>query len=391
MQSVCFHFLLNQPYRLKTYRFFDINQKHDYFDDYQNNYLAKRIAERCYLPANKMLLELIERYGKDISFSFTINSLNLFEEYSPEVIESFQALLKTGQVEITGSTYSNSIASLHNKTAFMEQVSLQEEKLKKVFGIEKPVSFCNTECIYSDEIGEWLYDAGYKVVLTEGAKHILGWKSPGYLYCNPYQTDLKLLLRNYKLCDDITFRFEDQSWNQYPLTAEKYIGYLKKLPKDAPYINLYFDYETIGEYHTQESGIFDFFRALFSNLAESSDFKFISPKEIAESTDSCATMHTPWPISGSGDEKDTNEWVGNELQQEAFKKLFDLEPLYNTTKNKKAKESWLLMQTADHFNFMATKWFPQQSVKRNFDVYASPYQAFINYMNIINDLELQMK
>ena len=247
MHNICFHFHISQPFRLRTYRFFDINQHHEYFDDYQNSYLANRLAERCYLPANAMLQELIAKYGNKIKVSFSIagSSIHLFQQYCPEVIDSFKQLLATKNVEITGNTYTHSLASLHNKTCFTEQVKLQEKLLKEVFKV-RPTSFCNTEIIYSDEIGEWLHEMGYDVVLTEGARHILGWKSPCYLYCNPFQTDLKLMLRSYRLCDDITLRFEEKDWDGMGLTAEKYINNLNKIPDDAPFINLFFDYETIG-------------------------------------------------------------------------------------------------------------------------------------------------
>ena len=382
MNRICFHFQISQPFRLRTYRFFDINQEHDYFDEYQNHYLAQRLAERCYLPANKMMLELIKRYPDNFKLSFSISgsSIMLFKNYCPEVIDSFKKLLATGCVEITGSTYTHSIASLHGKDAFLEQVRLQEKLLKETFDV-KPVSFCNTEVIYSDEIGEWLGEAGYQVVLTEGARHILGWKSPQYLYCNPYQTDVKLLLRSYRLCDDITLRFNDRSWDQYPLTAEKYLRFLDntKSSSDAPFINLFWDYETIGEHYTEDTGIFDFFRSLVARLAAHPNYSFITPKEVLDM------------ISCSGEEKDTNEWIGNVLQQEAFNQLFKLEDLYKSSKNEAAKLSWLRLQGADHFNFMSSKWFGHRFVKRNFEVYSSPYQAFINYMNVLNDIKIQLE
>lgn len=391
MHKICFHFQINQPHLLRTYRFFDINNTHNYFDDYQNNYLINRVADRCYIPANQMIMNIIKEYGKDISFSFSISgsTIKQFEDYCPKVLDSFRELIATGQVEITGNTYSHSLASLNNKSTFMEQIRLQEQLLMDTFGI-KPVSFCNTEAIYSDEIGEWLYEAGYKVILTEGTRHILGWKSPCYLYCNPFQIDEKLLLRHYQLCDDITFNFEDKSWDQYPLTAEKYISYLEQIPEDAKFINLFFDYETIGDYHTAESGIFDFFIALFGQLARSSQFSFFTPRDIIDEKKNISTMHAPWPISASGDEKDTAEWIGNELQQEAFEQLFKLEDLYLQSKNENAKLAWLRLQNAVHYNFMGTKWFPRDSVKRRFDVYPSPYQAFINYMNVLNDVKIQL-
>ena len=394
MNKICFHFQISQPFRLRTYRFFDINQNHDYFDEYQNHYLAQRLAERCYLPANRMMLELIQKYPNRFKFSFSIagSSIMLFKTYCPEVIESFKELIKTGCVEITGSTYTHSIAALNNKTSFLEQVQLQEELLKETFGV-KPVSFCNTEVIYSDEIGEWLGDAGYRVILTEGARHILGWKSPSYLYCNPYQTDVRLLLRSYRLCDDVTLRFNDHSWDQYPLTAEKYIHFLEANAKgaEAPFINLFWDYETIGEHYTEDTGIFEFFKSLIAQISANENFSFITPQDVLDMNLNPATMHSPWPISCSGEEKDTHEWIGNELQQEAFNQLFKLEELYNKSSNPEAKLSWLRLQGADHFNFMSSKWFGHRFVKRNFEVYASPYQAFINYMNVLNDVKIQLE
>lgn len=392
MHKICFHFQLSQPFRLKTYRFFDIHQNHQYFDEFQNRYLVNRLAERCYLPANALLLKLIHKLPQDIAVSFSISgsSIKLFQEYCPEVINSFKQLIETGKVEITGSTYTHSIASLYGKDAFLEQVHLQEKILWDTFQI-KPTTFCNTEIIYSDEIGEWLFEAGYKVVLTEGARHILGWKSPCYLYCNPFETEQKLLLRSYHLCDDISLRFGDKNWDQFPLTAEKFIHFLDETPQDAPYINLYLDYETIGEYHTKESGIFEFFKVLFTQLAHSPNYQFITPNDVNDNELTASTMHAPWAISCSGDEKDVSEWIGNELQQEAFQQLFKLEKLYKESSDKEAKNAWLRLQSADHFNFMSTKWFEQESVKRNFTVYSSPYQAFINYMNILNDVKIQLE
>ena len=391
MQKICVHFQISQPFRLRTYRFFDINVHHDYFDDFQNSYLVNRLAERCYLPANRLMLDLIKEYPGRIAVSYSIagSSIKLFQEYCPEVIESFKKLLATGCVEITGNTFTHSIACLHDKSTFVEQVRLQEQLLKEVFGI-KPTTFCNTELIYSDEIGEWLFDLGYKTVFTEGAKHILAWKAPGYLYCNPFQTDLKLMLRNYALCDDISLRFDDHSWDQYPLTAEKFLGFMQAVPKDVPHINFGFDYETIGEYYTKETGIFDFFRSLFSHFAQSKDYQMVMLKSVEDSDEKVTTLNIPWAISCAGEEKDTVEWLGNELQQEAFDQLFKLESLYLESKNETAKLNWLRLQAADHFNFMSTKWLSKMSVKRNFDVYPSPYQAFINYMNILNDVKLQL-
>jgi len=391
MKNICFHFQISQPYRLRNYRFFDIHKNHDYFDEFQNSYLTNRLAERCYLPANEMLMKLIKMFP-EIAFSFSIagSSLELFKTYCPQVLHSFQELFKTGRVELTGNTLTHSLASLHSKSVFLDQVYQQEKLLQETFDV-KPTTFCNTEIIYSDEIGEWLHEAGYTVVLTEGARHILGWKNPGYLYCNPFHTDLKLLLRDYRLCDDITLRFEDTHWDQYPLTADRYMGFLNGIDPDAPYLNLYMDYETIGEIHPKESGIFDFFNALICQLVYSKKYHFILPHEVSKTQEKLSTMHAPWPISCSGEEKDTAEWLGNEMQQEAFEQLYKLQPFYLSSNNAAAKKSWLRLQAADHFHFMATKWLPQNAVRRNFEVYSSPYMAFINFMNVLNDIRIELE
>lgn len=392
MRKICIHFQVNQPYLLRTYRFFDINQRSDYFDDYQNNYLINRLADRCYRPANALLLKLIEQFHDQIAFSFSISesTISLWKEHCSDVLNEFQKLVQTGKIEITGSAFSHSLACLHNQNTFKEQVQLQEQLLLSTFGV-KPTTFCNTEIIYSDEIGEWLYDMGYRVILTEGARHILGWKSPTFLYCNPYQVEEILLLRSPDLCDDITYYFEDKNNEQYPLTAEKYLNKLRQISNPNPFINLFWDYEILGDIHTKESGIFEFFATLCQNIVESDDLQMINPRDVLDENIHPTTMLAPWPISGSGDERDTQEWLGNELQQEAFQQLFKLENLYRNSENEKAKLAWLRLQNAVHFNFMATKWFPKNSVKLRFDVYSSPYQAFINYMNVINDLKIQLE
>jgi alpha-amylase len=392
MQTLFIHFQISQPRRLRNYRFFDINRSHNYFDDYQNRYLMNRLAERCYLPANQLLLALIRQLGDAIAFSFTIagNTLKMFEEYCPQVIQSFQELLNTGRVEMTGGTYTHSLSSLHGKESFIEQIELQEALLQRLFSIT-PTAFANTEYLYSDEIGEWVAEKGYKTMLSEGARHILGWKNPGFLYCNPYQTELKLLLRHYTLCDDISYRFRDTTWDQYPLTAEKFLTSAETTGKDAPLLNLFFDYETFGEYNTSESGIFDFLKAFISQFISKNGNRMMLPSEINLLDLPFSTLHVPWTVSTSGDEKDTSEWLGNDLQQEAFQQLFKLENLFKNVKQTEAKEAWLELQDAAHFNYMGNRWVNQSSVKHNFDVYSSPYQAFINFMNILTDITLQLK
>ncbi len=392
MREISLHFQVNQPCRLRTYRFFDINQNHDYFDEYQNNYWINRLSERAYIPMNKIIGDLIEKYGEKVHFSMSIcgSTIKLFKDYAPEVLSQFKSLVSSGNVELVGSTFTHSLVSLHSKEAFVEQVKIQEKLLLDEFGV-KPTSFCNTEIIYSDEIGEWLYELGYDVVLTEGARHLLGWRNPGFQYCNPYQIDQKLMLRNYLLCDDITLRFTDPSWEHYPLSVEKYLQLIENQAGDAPHVNLFFDYETFGDVIVKEYGIFDFFSCLIEKIAQSSDYKFITPKIYGKKEEERAILHVPFPISCSGEEKDTNEWLGNELQAEAFDQLFQLEELYQQSNNEVAKLAWLLLQNAFHYNFMSTRYFSTQANKHFSNMYPSPYQAFINYMNVLNDVKIQLQ
>ncbi len=392
MRKISIHFQVNQPYLLRTYRFFDINQYHNYFDDYQNNYLIKRLSEKVYIPSNEMIKDAIAQHGDKISLSISISgsAISLLKNYAPHVLEDFKALLLTGQVELVGNTYSHSIASLYSQSAFKEQVQLQEKLLMEEFGV-KPTSFCNTQLIYSDEIGEWLYEMGYNVVITEGARHILGWKNPGYVYCNPSQTDQKLLLRNYLLSDDIILRFQNKSWEHFPLTVEKYWKLLENQMGDAPYVNLCLDYETFGVTHSQESGIFEFFSRFLESIALSSDCEMITPSALQNNNEPSSALHVPSPISWSGDEKDIDEWLGNELQQEAFDQLHKLEPLYDASANENAKTAWLRLQNAIHFHCMSTKWFPTDVERTYFNNYSSPYKAFINYMNVLNDVKIQLQ
>jgi len=350
-----------------------------------------RLADRCYLPANQLLLSLIKQFGDAVAFSFTISgtTLRMFEEYCPQLIQSFQELIDTGRVEMTGGTYTHSLASLHGKENFVEQIELQEAILQRVFKIT-PTTFVNTEYLYSDEIGEWIAEKGYKTVLSEGARHILGWKSPGFLYCNPYRTDLKLILRHYALCDDITYRFGNTNWDQYPLTAEKFLSFVENTTQDAPLRNLFFDYEMFGEYHTVESGIFDFLKFFICQFISKNNNQMLLPSKINFLELPSSTLHIPWAISTSGEEKDISEWLGNELQQEAFFQLFKNEELFKNIQQSETKEAWLELQGAAHFNYIGNQWIGRPSVKRNFDVYSSPYQAFVNFMNVLTDIKLQL-
>ena len=261
MNTICLYFQVHQPFRLRRYRFFDIGLNHYYYDDYSNESLLRSIADRCYLPTNKMMLALIKEYGCQFKITYSISgsAIDQFKLYAPEVIKSFQELAKTGCVEFLAETYPHSLVSLKSKDEFISEVNAHAALIKETFGVT-PTAFRNTELIYSDEIGSWVAEMGYKAMLTEGARHILGWKSPNYLYCNAINPRLKLLLRNYRLSDDLSFRFSNQSWSEFPLTADKYIDWIKNTDQHEDLVNIFMDYETFGEHQRKETGIFEFFK-----------------------------------------------------------------------------------------------------------------------------------
>jgi alpha-amylase len=392
MRSICLYFQVHQPYRLRTYRFFDIGEKHDYYDDYNNRFIMQRVAQKCYLPMNKLLLDLIKEYGSTFKVSFAISGMALeqFKEYAPEVLSSFVKLAKTGNVEFLAETYAHSLSALNDTDEFQRQVEMQTKKIEKLFG-QKPTTFRNTELVYSDEIGAAVAGMGYKVMLTEGAKHVLGWKSPNFMYANAINPKLKLLLKNYSLSDDIAFRFSQQSWAEWPLTTSKYVKWLNEVNKKEEVVNLFMDYETFGEHQWENTGIFDFMKALPAKILEDTDFEFSTPSELGEKLQPVSSISVPYPISWADEERDLTAWLGNDLQQEAFNKLYSLYNRVRLSEDQQIKEDWLRLQNSDHFYYMSTKWFSDGDVHKYFNPYSSPYDAFINYMNVLSDFMIRVE
>ncbi len=391
MRAISLYFQVHQPNRLRTYRFFDIGKRHDYYDEYLNRHIAQKVAQKCYLPANEMMLDLIKKHGKDFSIAYSISGIALeqFEKYTPEVIDSFKKLADTGQVEFLAETYAHSLAGLKSKKEFKRQVEKHRQKIKELFHYD-PKVFRNTELIYSDEIGAMVAELGYKTMLTEGAKHVLGWKSPNYLYVNSINPKLKVLLKNYKLSDDIAFRFSDHSWEEWPLTAEKFVSWLNNIDKSDEVVNLFMDYETIGEHQWADTGIFEFMKALPKAVFENSNFKFQTPGQVAAQLQPVSAVQVPYPISWADEERDLTAWVGNELQDEAFDKLYGLEEKVHQCNDNEILHDWMSLQTSDHFYYMCTKWFSDGDVHSYFNPYGSPYDAFINYMNILSDFIIRV-
>lgn len=391
MKTICFYFQVHQPFRLKKYRFFEIGEDHYYYDDFANKSILQKVAQKCYLPMNSLLLDLIKEYGSRFKVSFSISGVAIeqFELYAPEVLESFKKLAKTGNVEFLAETYSHSLSALKSREEFERQVNLQVAKVEEHFG-QTPVTFRNTELIYSDEIGKIVADMGYKAMLTEGAKQILAWKSPNYVYYNALNPKLKVLLKNYTMSDDIAFRFSNRAWEEWPLTAEKYVDWLNNIPEKEEVVNLFMDYETFGEHQWAETGIFDFMRALPKYIFEKSNYEFLTPSEVAQKLQPVAAYNVPNPISWADEERDLTAWLGNEMQDEAFDKLYALEEKIRKIDDADIQKDWLRLQTSDHFYYMCTKFFSDGDVHMYFNPYDNPYNAFINYMNILSDFTIRV-
>ena len=372
-KSICIYFQIHHPERLRKYQFFDIGKKHNYFDNYANRSELEDLAENCYLPANALLLDLIKKYeGKfKVAFSISGSAIDQLEMHTPEVIRSFQELAQTGQVEFLAETYSHSLASLSEDTDEFElQVKRHSAAIKELFG-KKPVTFRNTSLIYSDKIGKRVADLGFKTMLTDGAKHVLGWKSPNFVYKNALDENLNLLLKNSKLSDDIAIRFSDKNWSEYPLTSEKYVDWVSHSLQDTEVLNLFMNYEVIGHYNRAESGIFDFLRYFIQQIAENPNYQFLLPKEVTKKHTAKDILPVPYPISWTDEERDITSWLGNELQKEAFTELFKIQPLVKKKKNAE------LFSGADYHKYILP--------------YESPYEAFINYMNVLSDFIERVK
>lgn len=391
MKNLCLYFQVHQPYRLKKYRFFNMGKDHFYFDDFLNRTVMQRVAHDSYLPMNNLLLNLIKESGGDIRVAFSISgsAIEQFKQYAPEVLESFKALAATGSVEFLAETYAHSLSALSSRAEFEKQIVQHSDAMDELFG-QRPKVFRNTELIYSDHIGEIIEEMGYEAMISEGAKQILGWKSPNFIYANPIKQRLKLLLRNYKLSDDIAFRFADKAWAEYPLTADKYINWLTSEENKGEVINLFMDYETFGEHNKSKDGIFVFMEEFLRSAAAGGKLAFKTPSQIADECQSTAILHVPHPISWADEERDLSAWLGNELQDEAFSKLYALRDKIVEINDPNMTYVFNALQASDHFYYMCTKWFSDGDVHSYFNPYDSPYEAFMNYMNVLSDFQREV-
>ncbi len=391
MPSICFYFQVHQPFRLRRYRFFDIGEHSLYEDEDANCDIMLRVARKCYLPMNALLLRLIRRHegAFKVAFSLSGTALDQFELYAPEVVESFRELVGTGCVELLSETWAHSLACRFSREEFKEQIRLHDRRIEALFGV-RPRVFRNTELVYNNELAALVEGMGYAAVLAEGADQVLGRRSPNFVYQPAGCLELKLLLKNYRLSDDIAFRFSDPNWSEHPLTAEKFASWIHAVNGAGEVINLFMDYETFGEHHWASSGIFDFMEALPGRILAHPDFGFVTPSEAAENGSPMARLDVPEYVSWADVERDLTAWLGNDMQRDAVEMLYRLEPKVKAVHNAEILQTWRRLQTSDHLYYMCTKWFADGDVHTYFNPYSSPYDAYINYMNILADFELTL-
>jgi alpha-amylase len=390
MPAVCFYFQVHQPFRLRRYSVFDTDRH--YFDDAKNGEITRKVAQKCYLPAGKMLLETIQQHDGRfrVAFSLTGLALEQLERYVPEAIEIFQKLAETGCVEYLDETYYHSLAFLYSREEFRSQVELHRAKIKSLFG-QDPRVFRNTELIYNNDLAHFVSHMGYDAVLTEGADHILGFKSPNAVYRPPHAPNLKLLLKNYRLSDDIAFRFSNRSWEQWPLTAEKFTNWVNQIEGNGQVCNLFMDFETIGEHQWASTGIFDFMRALPAEILKHKTNEFLTPSQIVERMDVVGEIDVPHMISWADSERDLSAWLGNAMQSNALHELYKLEGPLKEKGDEQLLTDWRRLTSSDHFYYMCTKYWADGDVHKYFSPYESPYDSYINFMNVLDNIQSRLR
>lgn len=382
MKTICLYFEIHQNIHLKRYRFFDIGTDHYYYDDYENDRSITETAERSYVPALTTLIEMAERYGSYFKCAISLSgcAIEQLENHAPQVIELLQKLNETGCVEILAEPYSHGFSSLKSPECFKDEVRHLCNKVKSLFG-QEPKIFRNSCLIYSDEIGELVADMGFKGMLAEGAKHVLGWKSPHFVYHCNRNPKLKLLLRDYSLSEDISYRFNDSSWSAYPLFADRYADWIVQLPEEDQVINLFMELCALGIFQPLSSNILEFIKALPEQLRQRG-IVFSTPSEICAKIKSCGPLDVDYPTSWVDEERDLSPWLGNVMQREAFEKLYSIADRVRICTDRRIKQDWDYLQASNNLRFMSTK---PSSYGGYRGIYDSPYDAFTNYMNILGD------
>ncbi len=392
MVSVIFYFQVHQPYRLREdFTIFDIgkNEK-NYFDIGKNKFILKKVAEKSYIPTNKTMLKLLKKHEDfKISYSITGTVLEQFEEYYPEVLTTFQELKDTKRVEFLNETSHHSLSYIFSKKEFFEQIKLHKKLMKKYFNVN-PKIFRNTELIFHNNLAKDLEEKGYKGVLAEGADKILGWRNPNYIY-KTVNSNIPLLLKNYRLSDDIAFRFSNKHWKEWPLTADKFSSWVNQINGNGEVVNLFMDYETFGEHQWKDTGIFEFLKHLPKKILEHKDNNFLTPSEAIKKYPIRGEVDFNHYVSWADLDRDLSAWMGNKMQDTALKEIYEIEKIVKKTKDKNIIETWRKLLTSDHFYYMCTKYFSDGDVHKYFSPYDSPYDAFITFMNVLEDFKLKLK
>ncbi len=395
MPSVCFYFQVHQPYRIKKYGFLDIGKDKNYFEseeksELNNQFIMEKVAKKSYIPTNKLLFKLLKKHPQfRFTFSFSGTVLEQMEKYSKEALKNFQDLVSTGRVEVLGETYYHSLSFLYSKKEFQKQVEMNMEKIKELFSV-KPKVFRCTELAYSNEIAKQAEEMGFEGILGEGVDHILGWRSPNFLY-KPKDSKIKLFLKNYRLSDDIAFRFSERSWKEYPLTAEKYAKWISDINGNGEVVNLFMDYETFGEHQWDDTGIFKFLEKLPEEILENKDNDFSTLSESINRYVVRDEIDVPNITSWADMERDLSAWTGNEMQKEALEKLYQLEEDVLFLNDTEITEHWRKFQTSDQVYYMSTKGMGDGTVHGYFSPYKSPYDAFIFFSNALSDFKLRIE
>jgi len=395
MLSICPYFHVHQPYRIKRYQVFSIGQDNQYFNDssetdLNNRKIIEKVAEKSYRPTNKVLQELLDTHPEfRFSLSFSGTVLDQFEAYAPDVLESFQKLVASGRVEILADTYHHSLAFFYSIPEFERQVALHKDRIETLFGVT-PRVFRNTELSYRNDLAKWCEDNGYLGIMAEGWDKYLGWRSPNFVYRPTGCSKIKVLLKNYKLSDDVAFRFGNQGWESWPLSAETYTSWIQAHHGDAQTINLFMDFETFGEHQWEDTGIFNFLRILPSFLLEHPDTTFRTPSETILAHEPIGEYDVPDILTWADTDRDLTAWTGNEIQRDALAKIYNLEEAILATEDEQLIDTWRKMLTSDHFYYMCTKWSADGDVHAYFSPYNSPYDAYIAFMNAYSDLFLRV-
>ncbi len=392
MPSICFYFQVHQPFRLKKYSFFDIGSDPFYEDELKNIEVLNKVAEKCYLPTNRKMLELINRFKGKFRISYSISGVFIeqCEKYRPDVLESFVELSKTNCVEFISETYYHSLSFLYSKEEFKRQVDKHSEKIFQYFG-QKPQVFRNTELIFNNELASFIEDQGYKGIICEGVDRHLGFRSPNFLYTPEGSSNIKALLKNYRLSDDIAFRFSDKNWKEWPLTTDKFAHWVHAVAGCGEVINLFMDYETFGEHQWESTGIFNFLDHLPEAIFRHPDFNFMTPSEVIDLYPSRGEYNIPDFISWADTERDLSAWLSNSMQHEAMNRVFSLAEKVKAIDREELTHTWAKLQTSDHFYYMCTKYWSDGDVHKYFSPYDSPYDAYIYYVNALNDFELRLR